>query len=161
MTSACGWGCGLGFFPTPEDEFALYIAETESPPWAIGDWMMLMLLPKCQSSSHRLHCYTLLWAIGPSAFPLGFYVKGTQTLLGSFPSNHFPVRQAFSLCRGGSSPGEYCRYSQGQQEERKNRSFIILSISIPSLLSFSLAQLWFIPGLGNQATRLQGVKRLA
>lgn len=73
VTSARVWGCDLGFFPTPEDEFALYIAETESQsssPWAIGDWMMLMLLLKCQSGSHTLHCYTLLWAIGPLAFPL-------------------------------------------------------------------------------------------
>lgn len=61
---------------------------------------MLMLLLKCQSGSHTLHCYTLLWAIGPLAFPLCLQVKGTQMLKGSFPLNHFPIRQAFSLCRG-------------------------------------------------------------
>lgn len=75
--------------------------------------------------------------------------------MASFPLNHFSIRWAFSLPSGVFSPWEYSRYSQGQQEERKSGSFIILSVSIPSLLSFSLAQVHFIPGLGNKTIRLQ------
>lgn len=44
MTSTCGW-----VFSAPEDEFALYIAETESqlsPPWAVGDWMVADASPQ-------------------------------------------------------------------------------------------------------------------
>jgi len=99
----------------------------------------------------------------PGHLPLSFSlcVSSTlQVLIARFPLIHSSITPASSLCSGVFSPQEYSRYSQGQQKERRSGSFIILSTSIPSLLSFSLAQVCFILGLRNQTTRLQRGKEI-
>lgn len=152
MTSVCRFVLLLSL----RMNLVLYIAETEShssPLQAIGT--MLMLLPERQSGSHILYCYILLWAICPLAFPRMCVGETVTNADGQFPLESFFSQIGILPPQWGIFPMGIQQTFTGQQEEKQNGYFIILSISIPSSLSFSLDQVCFIPGLGNQTIRLQ------
>lgn len=124
---------------------------------------LLMLLPKCQSSSHTWHCLGWSrhaglghWSLSFPPEPLG----EAQTLMGSFSLNHFPIRQAFSLCRGTSSPWEYCRYS-GAAGRKEEWIFYHIKHFHSIFVIFFTSSVLFYSRHRESSTRLQGVKRLA